>query len=511
MQNRLDTILLQRYRSVDLFFLILFFVQVPMTLFFSIGYGTTLQVAIGSLVLAGLAIVGFYLLRGKFLLRVINSLILMGFSVLWIHAEIGRIEMHFHIFSALAFLVLYIDWMILPIAAGFVAVHHLVGNLLQVMQVKIGEIPIMVFNYGNGWDIVVLHAFFVVFETGILIYFCFNSKKELVAQVDSVDKFESIGTNVKVLLRKVNLGAEQFSNSNQEIQKLSKDFQDTFFVQTSSIEEISAAAEETSSASNLISEGSENQLSVVTSIRGLNKELIDTDTKFFNILSQTRSRFLESSEIVKKTEHEFTGLLGYMNNTVDDSHNMDEILGLISDIADKVNLLSLNASIEAARAGDAGRGFAVVAQEVSKLADSTAEATKNIGTISKRISNAIQESYIKTENINRTIQSFLASIQESGKSIQDVTSSIKDALEKIRSQDNALVELFKISEDMKISSKEQSFSMNEITKSILDVNQNNQMSLNVTNSIVNLIEVNGSIFTEIHKQLIELSKVVEVE
>ena len=58
--------------------------------------------------------------------------------------------------------------------------------------------------------------------------------------------------------------------------------------------------------------------------------------------------------------------------------NIQAILGLIEDIADRINLLALNASIEAARAGDAGRGFSVVAEEVRKLADETTKAISQV-------------------------------------------------------------------------------------------------------------------------------------
>ena len=60
------------------------------------------------------------------------------------------------------------------------------------------------------------------------------------------------------------------------------------------------------------------------------------------------------------------------------SREMTGIVAIINDISDRINLLSLNASIEAARAGDAGRGFAVVADEISKLADQTSRSVKEI-------------------------------------------------------------------------------------------------------------------------------------
>ncbi len=70
-----------------------------------------------------------------------------------------------------------------------------------------------------------------------------------------------------------------------------------------------------------------------------------------------------------------------MNNISTSSTELTGIAGLINDISDQINLLSLNAAIESARAGDAGRGFAVVADEISKLADKTSMNVKDINRI----------------------------------------------------------------------------------------------------------------------------------
>lgn len=98
-----------------------------------------------------------------------------------------------------------------------------------------------------------------------------------------------------------------------------------------------------------------------------------------------------------------------MNNISASSGELTGIAGLINDISDQINLLSLNAAIESARAGEAGRGFAVVADEISKLADKTAMNVKDINRIIQGNTHLIDEGI---KSVNSMVELFNMVIEE---------------------------------------------------------------------------------------------------
>ncbi len=180
----------------------------------------------------------------------------------------------------------------------------------------------------------------------------------------------TIKEKMNVLFQKVNVQHELVNGFNMKME-----------TQASSFSEMSATMEELAGSAEQIATES------ITQVDG-NVRMESIVEEFKNIQVETKQNLAETYADIQSVSDKSTVAneqLMEVEKTVfaikEQSGKIGDTVNLIVDIADKINLLSLNASIEAARAGEAGRGFAVVADEIGKLAFQTQESIKEINKV----------------------------------------------------------------------------------------------------------------------------------
>jgi len=135
--------------------------------------------------------------RGTQFFRNLVAIILLTFSIILIQQSMGRLEMHFHIFVALSFLIIYRDMKNITVGALYIIFHHLIFNYLQEYNVVFLDTPIIVFNYGCGLDIVLLHAFFVVFEWVVLSKIVIVMEDRFMELIRTKEALQSVNRNLE--------------------------------------------------------------------------------------------------------------------------------------------------------------------------------------------------------------------------------------------------------------------------------------------------------------------------
>jgi len=155
------------------------------------------------------------------------------------------------------------------------------------------------------------------------------------------------------------------------------------------------------------------------------------------VASEGRAALNQSQQVMQQIEQQTRHTADEIQQLATMSAAVSDILSKIEEIARQINLLALNAAIEAARAGEAGRGFAVVADEVRRLAERSAQASKEIQQI-------IDQVLAKTHTTVQAIEQNLTVVQQGGRVSQEVAQGLQtilQAVDEIAQQVNSSVAL----------------------------------------------------------------------
>jgi len=239
------------------------------------------------------------------------------------------------------------------------------------------------------------------------------------------ESFNSFADKIENMISVISQSIDNITYSSGEISKGNQNLAARTEVQSANIENTSASLDE-----------------ICASINQIGTHIDNANSK----IDETKNVTSSGVELIKITIADASIMLA-------SSTQIDSIIKLIQSIAFQVNILALNASVEAARVGEEGRGFMVVASEVKKLASSTAASVKEITDLiqnSIQSINSVSQGVNKTEGIFSIINSNIQNIAQMMKEINNSTKEQRseadritkamDSIGQMTQQNSALVE-----------------------------------------------------------------------
>jgi methyl-accepting chemotaxis protein len=282
--------------------------------------------------------------------------------------------------------------------------------------------------------------------------------------------------------------ASNINVSSQEMALGNQDLSSRTHQQSSSLEETATAMEEINSIVQNNAEDAKNANEITQKAQ---QSVVDSRTELLDTVNKSIDT---NQEMLQNLQSTNSSVVTAMEEIMESSKKIEGITTLMNDIAFQTNLLALNASVEAARAGEHGKGFAVVASEVRKLAHRSAKASTEIGVLVQTSlehitsgRNLVKDGEQGMDEMRTKIETMLNNLKsESDSNLNGILTSVKEVSE--------------VMENIKVASEEQAEGVDQINKSIADmdritqensalVEQNTTASQHMAEEAVNLQEL----------------------
>jgi twitching motility protein PilJ len=215
-----------------------------------------------------------------------------------------------------------------------------------------------------------------------------------------------------VLVRRINDAALRVTSASNAAQATSNDLLAATKVQSAEIMSANAAVLEMANSMKAVSSSALESARVANASLEAAQKGAAAVSNSISGMNEIRTQIQETSKRIKR--------LG------ESSQEIGEIVELISDITEQTNVLALNAAIQAASAGEAGRGFSVVAEEVQRLAERSAEATKQIAAIVKTIQTDTHDAVAAMEHSTQGVVEGAKLSDAAGQALNEISSVSQD-------------------------------------------------------------------------------------
>lgn len=232
----------------------------------------------------------------------------------------------------------------------------------------------------------------------------------------------------------------------------------------SSSSELQAAATQQSSGAKEFSTGMSEITTTMGELVATSRQIAESAQRVTDVAEQTDSAahvgeatVQNVTESIESIRHQVDLIVNHMLELGKKSQQIGSILDIVTELAEQTNILSINASIEAAGAGESGKRFGVVADEIRKLADRVADATKEIRTLIDDIRMAVNTTIMTTETGSKAVDSGSREFASAAAAFNDIAALVATTTE--------------IAREIELSTKQQSTAVTQVNQVITDAAQ----------------------------------------
>lgn len=376
-------------------------------------------------------------------------------------------------------------------------------------------------------NLYVIAGLLLVFFISILVYLALKIRKPLMKTSEYINQVANGNLNgeleCKSVIYEVKTLIDASSALKDKLNGIVTNVDDHVIQLDTSMDSLNTLAEANSTGTNqikqVIDDLSETAVALADNVQSVNMKIIemgddisvidseattlDDNSAKMNMANQNAA---ESMNMVLKSSRTSSDIITNIIEQVRETNlaidSINEAVELISSITAQTNLLSLNASIEAARAGQAGKGFAVVASEIKQLADQSNEGATTIKDIAANILEKSNESVKLTEKMKTLVEQEQTDIVHAKSGFDTLSQTIeanieiaKNISEKTKNLEalkqniiSSITELSAISEENAASNEEVNASVTNIAESIDQISEDTQLIKNVSADLEELMK-----------------------
>ncbi len=297
---------------------------------------------------------------------------------------------------------------------------------------------------------------------------------DLTTQVEPTEAKDEIGRlmmsfrvmteNLNTLIRQVQQSGIQITTASTNISASGKELESTMVQQVASTNQVAATAREIAA----------NSKHLVKTI----DEVEDTSKITGIAAGDSQKDLLQMEATMRKLVGATSSIATKLGVISDKANSINTIVTTITKVADQTNLLSLNAAIEAEKAGEYGTGFAVVAREIRRLADQTAVATLDIENMVREMQGAVSTGVMEMDKFTKEVEQGVSQVEKISnklesiiEQVQNLTPRFEEVGNSMESQSQGASQISEAMVQLSESSSQTAQSLREINQSISELNQ----------------------------------------